>query len=67
MRIHTFPCTLKEEPDNEDLQPCHTDHHAIRYYTEFKDPRLRALDSTEISIFPRPEVLLIAVDCRQIA
>ena len=67
MIIHTFPRALKEEPDNEDLQSSHTDHHPIRYYAEFKDPRLRALDSTEISIFPRPEVFLIAVDCRQIA
>lgn len=63
----TFSCSLKEEPDNEHLEPSHTDHEPTFDNAKIEYPSLRALNGAEIAVFARPKVFLIPVDGRQIA
>ncbi len=63
----TFPCPLEEEPHNKYLQPSHTNHQPALHHTKIKYPTLRTLDSAEVSILARAEVLLIAVDGGEVA
>ena len=63
----TFPSPLEKEPHNKNLQPRHTNHQTALNYTEIEYPALRALNGAEITVFARAKVLLVAVDCREIA
>ena len=64
---HTFPCPLEEEPDDKHLQASHSHHQPTFDNAKIKYSRLSALDRTEIPILPRPEVLLIPIDRRQVS
>lgn len=58
----TLASALEEEPDDEDLQTRHCNHHQALDDAEVEYATLRAPDRAEVSVFSRPEVLLVAVD-----
>jgi hypothetical protein len=53
---------LEEEPDDEDLQASHTDHHQALNDAEIEDPSFRAPYCAEIPVLAGAEVLLISRD-----
>jgi len=53
---------LEEEPDNEDLQACHTDHHQALNNAQIEDPSFSTPHCTEIPVLAGAEVLLISRD-----
>jgi hypothetical protein len=59
---NTFPGALKEEANNEDLQPCHGHNQARLHQTEVEYPLLCTLDSAEVAVLARAEVFLITGD-----
>lgn len=59
----TFPCSLKEEPDNKHLQPSHTYHQPTFHTAEVEYPSLRTFHGAEVAILARPEVFLVPVNC----
>lgn len=63
----TFPRPLEKEPDDKNLQTSHTNHQPTLNDAKIEDTRLSALNSAEITILACTEVLLHAVDGRQLA
>lgn len=59
----TLSGTLEEESDHQDLQPSHSYHHQNLNQREIEDPRLCALNSTEVSVFSCSEIFLHPADC----
>lgn len=55
---HTFPGSLEEESNHQDLQDGHTHHHNHFNQAEVEDSLFRTPDCTEIAVFSGPEVLL---------
>lgn len=62
----TFPGTLEEESDNQDLQTSHSNHHAHLDHTEIEDSLLRTPDRAEIAVLSCPEVFLHPANCAQL-
>jgi hypothetical protein len=58
----TLASALEEEPNDEDLQTRHCDHHQALDDAKVENATLRAPDCAEVSVFSCPEVLLVAVD-----
>ena len=58
---------LKEEPNNEHLQPSHTHHHQTLNDREIEDPSLCASDRAEIAVLACAEILLVAGDGGELA
>lgn len=63
----TFPSALEKEPDHQDLQGSHTDHHQHLDQTEIENPLFRTPDSTKVAVLPGPEILLHPADRAQLA
>lgn len=57
---NTFPSTLEEESDNEDLESCHGHNQTRLHQTEVEYPLLGALDGAKVAVLARAEVLLVA-------
>ncbi len=53
---------MEEEPNDEDLQTRHGNHHKALDDAEVENATLRAPDRAEVSVFSGAEVLLVAVD-----
>ena len=58
----SLPRALEEEPDNENLQSCHTHHHQALNYTKVENPPLCTPNGAEVTILSRAEIFLIASD-----
>jgi hypothetical protein len=54
----SLPRTLEEEPDHQNLQCSHTNHHHDLNHAEVEYPALRTPHRAEIAIFARPEIFL---------
>ena len=63
----SLPRPLKEKPHDKNLQPRHGNHQPTLHNAEMENPRFRAPHRAEIPILPCPEVLLVAVDGRQLS
>ena len=63
IRRLTFPGALEKEPDHQNLQTSHTNHHAHFDHTEVEDSLLRTPDCAEIAVLSCPEVFLHSADC----
>lgn len=59
---HTFPGSLKEEPDHQNLQDGHAYHHNDFNQAEIEDSLFCTSDSAEIAVFSCPEILLHPTD-----
>jgi hypothetical protein len=64
---YTFPRPLEEEPHNEHLQPRHRHNEATLHQAKVEDALLGALDSREIAVLARAEVLLVAGNCGKLS
>jgi hypothetical protein len=63
----TFSSTLEEEPDHQDLQGSHSNHHTYFNQAEIEDSLLCALDCAEITVLSCSEVLLHSADRAQLS
>ena len=58
---------MEEEPDDQDLQSRHPDHHAYFNQTEIEDPLLRTSNRAKVSVLSCSEVFLHATNSAELA
>lgn len=63
----TFSGTLEKEPDNQNLQCRHTDHHTHFHQAEVEYSLLRAPDCAKVSVLSGSEIFLHPADRAQLA
>ena len=62
-----FPRPLEEEPDDQDLQSRHPNHHPYFDQTEIEDSLFRTPDRAEVPVLSCTEVFLHAADRAELA
>lgn len=62
----TFPRSLEEEPDHQNLQHGHTHHHKHLDETEIEYPLLGAADGAKVSVLSGAKVFLHSADGAQL-
>lgn len=64
---HTFPGSLEEEPDHQDLQDGHSHHHNHFNQAEIEDPLFSTPNRAKVAVFSCPEILLHSTDSAQLS
>ena len=66
--IHTLhvalPSPLEKVADHKNLQSRHSHHHSALDHAQIEDSTFRTPHRAEVPVLPRPEVFLVAIDCR---